>query len=102
MFYFLTEDHDGNLSAHALVSVYGPPDLDLLEDSYHTLWAATYQGNSNLRIIAVDSIISVVSMQPLPKSTNDEEDRWFVVEKSGMDDTELTGYVDPLDEVGRE
>ena len=37
-------------------------------------------------------------MQPLPKLVPGEEevgDLWFVVEKSGLDDTELTGYVDP-------
>jgi hypothetical protein len=90
------------VSAHALILIYGPPDLDLLEDSHHTLLAVTYQGDSNLQIIAVNSIISVVSMQPLPKFTEEEADHWFVVEKSGIDDTELTGYVDPMDEVRRE
>jgi hypothetical protein len=65
----MTEDsNNGNLSAHALVSVYGPPDPDILEDSYHTLQAITYQGDSDLQIVAVTSIISVVSMQPLPSA----------------------------------
>jgi hypothetical protein len=36
-------------------------------------------------------------MQPLPCKPNDPENLWFVVEKSGLDDTELTGYVDPVD-----
>jgi hypothetical protein len=37
-------------------------------------------------------------MQPLPRKPSDPiEDMWFVVEKSGLDDTELTGYVDPID-----
>jgi len=97
-FYFLIEGHNENLSAHALVSVYDPPDQDLLEDSYHVLHAFS-RHNSILQVIDIPSIISVVSLQPLPKVTNGEEDRLFVVEKSGMDDTELTGYVDRLDEV---
>jgi len=38
-------------------------------------------------------------MQPLP-TTADDVDRdhmWFVVEKSGIDDTGLTGYVDNIE-----
>jgi hypothetical protein len=95
-FYFLIEDHNENLSAHALVSVYGPPDQDLLEDSYHTLHVFS-QGDRELMTIAISSIISVVSVQPLPKLVNNEEQRYFVIEKSGIDDNELTGYVDPLE-----
>jgi hypothetical protein len=39
-------------------------------------------------------------MQPLPISPDDAglDNHWFAVEKSGLDDTELTGYVDALDE----
>jgi len=40
----------------------------------------------------VKSILSVVSMQPLPKVDGDPEGLFFVVEKSGLDDVELTGY----------
>jgi len=37
-------------------------------------------------------------MQPLPTKADDVglENLWFVVEKSGIDDTDLTGYVDAL------
>lgn len=40
-------------------------------------------------------------MQPLPKAFADEFDgkkMWFVIEKSGLEDTELTGYVDPIEQ----
>ncbi len=39
-------------------------------------------------------------MQPLPISPDDVglDNHWFVIEKSGLDDTELTGYVDALNE----
>jgi hypothetical protein len=40
----------------------------------------------------------VVSIQPLPEFVNNEEPWYFVIEKSGIDDNELTGYVDLLDE----
>ena len=97
----MTEDDDHNLLAHALVSMYGPPDSDLLEDSYHTIHAFpghNSESELNFQIIDITSIISVVSVQPLPKLTVHEEDRLFVIEKSGLDDTELTGYVDPLED----
>ncbi len=75
------------------------PDADLLEESYHTLHACTYNGQDNLKVVKVSDILSVISMQPLPLIGDEQESRWFVVEKSGLDDTELTGYTDPLDEV---
>ena len=92
--HFLLEDDDGDLICYALFSPYGPPDAELLEDSYQTLWVSSYLGNESLEIITANSIISVVSMQPLPPLGNEEENCWFVVEKSGLDDTDLTGYVD--------
>lgn len=41
-------------------------------------------------------IISVISMQPLPFKNGEADNLWFVVEKSGLDDIVLTGYVDDL------
>lgn len=51
-----------------------------------------------MEVIKISCILSVVSMQPLPTKRGevDKENLWFVVEKSGIDDTELTGYVDDL------
>ncbi len=39
-------------------------------------------------------------MQQLPTKQDEMElnDHWFVIEKSGIDNTELTGYVDEIDE----
>jgi hypothetical protein len=45
-------------------------------------------------VIAVKSILSVVSVQPLPKVDGDPDGLFFIVEKSGLDDVELTGYAD--------
>lgn len=58
--------------------------------------------DANLKVINISSIVSVVSMQPLPKLSSDEfgsKKMVFVVEKSGLEDTELTGYIDPLNVV---
>ena len=49
-------------------------------------------------MVPVTSILSVVSMQPLPKVDWDPDGLFFVVEKSGLDDVELTGYADLVQE----
>lgn len=89
-------NNDKKFIPYALVSIYGPPDLDMLEQSSKTLWACAHTGIPGFHIISVSSIISIVSMQPLPQHPGDLEDLWFVVEKPELDDTELTVYVDPL------
>ncbi len=97
--FFFLDDSEGTdkFTAHALVSVYGTPDPDLLDLSFRTLWACPYQGSDNLHIIPVTDITSVVSMQPFPvKEEEQDNNLWFVVEKSGLDDTEISGYVDPI------
>lgn len=65
----------------------------MLKQSSHTLIACPYLGLNNLIIIPITKIVSVISMQPLPRRDGDPENLWFVVEKSGLEDTELTGYV---------
>jgi hypothetical protein len=81
-----------------LASIYGVPDDDLLRQSSYSLHACPYLGEEGLQVIQISCILSVVSMQPLPTMEGevDRENLWFVVEKSGIDDTELTGYVDDL------
>ena len=92
----MVEDTTKNVVPYALVSVWSAPDAELLEKSYGCLWACSYSGESDLRIIPICSITSVVSMQPLLKCSETEVDRSFVVEKSGIDNTELTGYIDNI------
>ena len=52
----------------------------------------------NLSVIPVTSILSVISMQPLPKVDGDPDGLFFIVEKSGLDDVELTGYANLVQE----
>ena len=86
-------------SAYALASIYGLPNVDLLAQSSHTLCACPYLGEDNLQVIPISSVLTVVSMQPLPINPGEVglNNLWFVIEKSGLDDTELTGYVDEFD-----
>lgn len=53
-------------------------------------------GQESLVCIPLSSIITVVSMQPLPPVAGDPENLWFVVEKCGLDDTQLFGYEAPV------
>jgi hypothetical protein len=76
----------------ALISVYSPPDAELLKFSHGTLWSCTHEGNDGLQIINVKTIKAVVAMIPhrptLPSGIT--KDRFFMVEKAGLDVT-LTG-----------
>ncbi len=94
-FYFGLPDPDNieRLLCHALVSLYGPPDPQMFTDSFHTLRACQYHGENNLCIVDIPKILSVVSMQPLPRLPNDPENLWFVVEKSGLDDLDVNALI---------
>ncbi|KAF8633515.1 hypothetical protein AX17_004431, partial [Amanita inopinata Kibby_2008] len=67
---------------------------DILRDSFGTVWASFYNGNNSFLTIPTSAIISVVSMQPLPPKSHREEGLWFVIEKSGLEDAELSGSND--------
>jgi len=92
----LSDEENAPYQTYALISLYGPPDPDMLEDSCHTLHACTYNGLEKLIVIPITSISAVISMQPLPQLPGDAENLWFVVEKTGLDDSEMTGYVDTV------
>jgi hypothetical protein len=81
----------------AIVSLYSLPHKDLLESSYHTLLSCSYLGDTSLCVINVKSIMSVVAMaphQPFPGTL----DRYFVVEKPGLDITVLGGVAEVVPE----
>ncbi|KAF8982832.1 hypothetical protein BDQ17DRAFT_1261886 [Cyathus striatus] len=88
-FFYFTEQSPMGEQAYALVSLYSPPNQALLEESFQTIWACSYQGLENLQVIKVQDIICLVLMQELPFFPGEAEDLWFVVEKPGMDDFEI-------------
>ncbi|KAJ3812864.1 hypothetical protein F5876DRAFT_74456 [Lentinula aff. lateritia] len=89
--YALDPEQPDKLTAYALVSLYSDPLNDLLVESHNELWACFYRGNFGLRVINTQNILSTVSMQPLPQIPGDPEGLWFVVEKTGIDDSEIIG-----------
>lgn len=68
-----------------------------MEDASHGTLRA-FPLTQTPQIIDCTSIISVVSMQKLPPVPGDPPNLWFVIEKSGIDDLQLLGTFDPLDE----
>jgi hypothetical protein len=91
-------DSNKTLVAYALVSVYSRPMDGLLNESSGTLWACQYTGNGDLQVVEVSKIVSCVSMQPLPPLPNDPPGLVFVLEKSGLEDLELTGFEEGIDD----
>lgn len=89
--YALDPEQPDKLTAYALVSLYSNPSNDLLVESHNELWACFYRGDFGLRVISIENILSTVSMQLLPQIPGDPEGLWFVVEKTGIDDSEIIG-----------
>jgi len=56
-YYFLSngKTEDDDLIPHALVLLYGQPHADILEASYHTLWACKYNGLEDLVMVRARS-----------------------------------------------
>lgn len=79
----------------ALVALYTPPNDRLSKLSYGTLISCKFQGTESLRVIPVNTILSVVGMVLHPPSTGldpiDATNTVFVVEKLGLDMTLLRG-----------
>jgi hypothetical protein len=94
---FATDNPDELPTARALVSLYSRPIQELLDESSNTLWACQYTGNGGLRVVDVSTIVACVSMQPLPLLPNDPPGLWFVLEKPGLEDFQLTGFDEPMD-----
>jgi hypothetical protein len=72
----------------ALVSLYSPPNLELLEMSERTLWACEYQGERAFRVVDTTCILAVVGMVPFSAFPG----QVFVAEKLGLDVDDLGGF----------
>lgn len=71
----------------AVVQLYSPAHQQLAADSFGTVLSCLPSQPGDLHIVDVNTILAVVGMVPhaprLP--TGETEDRFFVVEKSGLD-----------------
>ncbi|KAJ7768053.1 hypothetical protein DFH07DRAFT_718002, partial [Mycena maculata] len=80
--FYLRASLHGEISAFALVDFYSPPCPDLLRRSFNTLWSCTFETEADLRLIPVQSILSVVAMV---LHVFAGQRRYFLVEKPGLD-----------------
>lgn len=71
-----------DLRAFALISLYSPPDEDLLRLSCNALVVCGYLGDDALMVVNVGSILSVIAMVPFPGG---DGNRFFLIEKIGLD-----------------
>ncbi|KAG1761276.1 hypothetical protein EDD22DRAFT_780076 [Suillus occidentalis] len=95
LYFFQCEVHQDEESTLALISTYSAPDPALLEASHHTVVSCSHLGDASLQVIDVKSIHAVVAM--VPHNVNNEE-RFFVVEKPGLDVADLGGYEEEVQE----
>jgi hypothetical protein len=80
---------EGEVLTLALIHLYYPPDLDLLDASSNTLWVCDGPEAASPQVIDVRVISSVVGMVPF------DDDRVFAVHKMGLEVGSMTGQQEP-------
>ncbi|KAF8256448.1 hypothetical protein EI94DRAFT_1775290 [Lactarius quietus] len=71
--------------AYVLISVWSDPDMDMLRDSYNTVYSCAYRGQEDQQVIDVKAITSVVAMIPMTPHDGDRSTRFFLLDKPGLD-----------------
>ena len=82
----------------ALVSKYSAPDQTLLEKSSGALVLCDYLGQGALEVIPIKFIQATVAMVPYPHTP--QRNRFFLVERMGLDIAFLGGYTEEIPEEG--
>jgi hypothetical protein len=100
VYFFIVLCREGEDMGVALVSLYTKPDPTLLQLSVNTLWSCEYKGDSALEFINVKTIQAVVSMIPHTPSIPGKapSERFFLVEKPGLDVAIIAGLEDNIHE----
>ncbi len=71
----------------------------MFQESYNTVWVHEYFGHKSIRVIDAKKIISVVGMVPYESYEDLEQaNRFFLVEKTGLDMGTVAGIEEPLEE----
>ncbi|KAG1817421.1 hypothetical protein EV424DRAFT_1324335, partial [Suillus variegatus] len=97
-FYFNMTIHDRR-KTFAMVSVYSDPHQDLLQRSFHTVFACHHRGDNSLRLIEICAIQSVVAMVP-HQFPGINGTLYYLIERPGLDIIRIGGIneEDILDE----
>jgi hypothetical protein len=59
--------------------------MDLLQESFNTVYSCVYVGQTDLRVIDVKKISSVVAMVPMKPSEGAQSERFFLLEKPRLE-----------------
>ncbi|EIN08667.1 hypothetical protein PUNSTDRAFT_69002, partial [Punctularia strigosozonata HHB-11173 SS5] len=103
-YFFRAKMPNGTVHGLAMLSLYSQPDAELLEASSGVLWSCDHLGDDGLVGVDVCNILAVVAMVPdWPSREEDRgDDRFFLVEKPGLDVGFLAGYDETAEEEGDE
>ncbi|KAI0682776.1 hypothetical protein C8T65DRAFT_543574, partial [Cerioporus squamosus] len=102
IYYFQFHYHDADHTL-AMVAPFSAPDPNILAYSRNTVLACTHPGDTVRKVIPVTDIVSVIAMVPLPMTPAEAQEpdaanryanRYFVVEKPGLDIACMAGRVD--------
>jgi hypothetical protein len=102
-YYFRMDDPAGGSlgRAFAVISTYTPRNEDVFRRSYGTVWLTTHSGSTDIKVVELKNIRSVVGMVPIivpnMPSTLDGN-TFFVVEKLGLEMEYMSGYEQPIAE----
>ncbi|KAF8637042.1 hypothetical protein AX16_010897 [Volvariella volvacea WC 439] len=92
-YYFKLDLNDIKGTAFAMVSLYSPPNNQILEKSQGALYACKYNGRDSFNVVKVTTIQAVVAMPPLPLKPDEDletyKDSHFVAEKLFLEMMEL-------------
>jgi len=97
-YYFCLQLKDNTEVTLAMVSCFSSPNKTLLDVSYNTLRSCTYLGQDGLMVIDVKYINSVIAMVPHQPFGGDSVQRYFVVEKPGLEVACLGGVEERVPE----
>jgi hypothetical protein len=93
LYYFRLQVAVGETHTLAPIVPFGPPDDFLLAESSNTVYSC--EKGETVMVIDVKRIRSVVGMLP---HQVDEEERWFLVEKPGLDVWDMGGFEEEMDD----
>ncbi|TFK58439.1 hypothetical protein BDN72DRAFT_906735 [Pluteus cervinus] len=94
--YYFKVNFDDDIFPLALGTRYSPPDAQLLEDSYQTVYACSQEGEEGLVVFPIHDIEAVVAMVPFFEVDQEggieiPDNLFFLVEKPGLDITKVLG-----------
>lgn len=97
MQFYFNAQIGGTRQTLSLIRLYSRPDEVLFRESHSTVWSMAELGDEGLRVVPVNTILSVVSVQPHNHHVSPGDTRFFVWEQMGLEMALLSGALDSID-----